>query len=64
MDSDLDKLRALISGWRHTVKPITQVRVTGWAGSQWFQYATDLGKANCLVESLQANLQVAYLAND
>ena len=46
MDSDLDKLRALISGWRHTVEPVAQVRVTGWAGSQWFQYATDLGKAN------------------
>ena len=46
MESDLDKLRALISGWRRTVKPVTQARVTGWAGSQWFQYATDLGKAN------------------
>jgi len=46
MDSDLGKLHALISGRRHTVKPITQVRVTGWAGSQWFQYATDLGEAN------------------
>jgi len=28
------------------VRPMTQIRVTGWAGSQWFQYATDLGKAN------------------
>ena len=46
MESNLDKLCALISGWRHTVKPVTQLPVTGWAGSQWFQYATDLGKAN------------------